>query len=56
MSYILKKIEKKIFYSFLKSRKNNVHFSFLNFVLSFRKKNRFFMKYLLEVGLLKKNK
>lgn len=55
MSYISKKIEKKIFYSFLKcNNKNNVHFSFLNFALFSSKKNRFFIKYLLEVGLLKK--
>lgn len=53
MTYISKKIEKKIFYKFLK--KNKFSFSFLNF-LSYNKNGNFLKKYLLEVGLLKKNK
>lgn len=53
MTYISKKIEKKIYYKFLK--KGKFSFSFLNF-LSQQKKSNFFKKYLLEVGLLKKVK
>lgn len=53
MTYILKRIEKKIFYKFLK--KGKISFSFLNFV-SYNKKSNFLKKYLLEVGLLKKIK
>lgn len=51
MIYISKKIEKKIFYKFLK--KGKFSFSFFNFV-SQGKKSIFLKKYLLEVGLLKK--
>lgn len=51
MNYISKKIEKKIYYNFLKKR--NFSFSFLNFVIK-SKKSVFLKKYLLEVGLLKK--
>jgi len=53
MSYISKKIEKKIFYKFL--QKGKISFSFINF-MSHNKKSNFLKKYLLEVGLLKKIK
>jgi len=52
MTYISKKIEKKIYYKFIK--KGKFSFSFLNFILK-NKKSPFLKKYLLEVGLLKKN-
>lgn len=52
MTYILKKIEKKIFYKFLK--RGQFSFSFLKFI-SKNKKTNFLKKYLLEVGLLKKD-
>jgi hypothetical protein len=51
MIYISKKIEKKIYYRLIKDR--SFSFSFLNFVLR-NKKRKFFKKYLVEVGLLKK--
>lgn len=53
MTYILKKIEKKIYYKFIK--KGEFSFSFINF-LSKNKQSYFVKKYLLEVGLLKKSK
>lgn len=52
MNYISKKTEKKIFYNL--NNKLKISFEFLNFNFSIKKKNRYFLKYLLEVGLLKK--
>lgn len=52
MIYISKKIEKKIYYKLIE--KGVFSFSFLNFILKERK-SAFLKKYLLEVGLIKKN-
>lgn len=51
MTYISKKIEKKIYYKLKK--KGYFSFSFLNFSLR-EYRSTFLKKYLLEVGLLKK--
>jgi len=51
MIYISKKIEKKIYYNL--KRKGYFSFSFFNFILKTQKK-AFLKKYMLEVGLLKK--